>query len=341
MIDTKVKVNGKTVGEYDLINEPCVKKINGEGPDDNGNVAVETDGPTINGGYDTMEPTIMHPVTNTIGSSNAYVTCYDPELENYLEGKVGQECSASFDGVEYKTVITRSSNGFYHFGDTEFSEFPFHLSFGFDIDRHSHVSSLDVSDASVSHTAGFIKPVSVPVAFADKYIPDTIARKKDVYTKDEVYTKDKVYTRDETYTKDEQTKEITWDGTTDGKDSFNIRGSDFYKVSDEIIPFDDVKSIIEDGRTWTPYKGINCYGAGNIRVVLKAGECFTSVENGDSFTAPSAGVYFWRNYSGHVSSASITYYSRYQTGLIVNSPTKKWKLTVDDSGTISATEITE
>lgn len=43
MIDTKVKVNGKTVGEYDLINEPCVKKINGEGPDDNGNVEVASD----------------------------------------------------------------------------------------------------------------------------------------------------------------------------------------------------------------------------------------------------------------------------------------------------------
>lgn len=33
MIDTKVKVNGKTVAEYDLINETCVKKVNGEGPD--------------------------------------------------------------------------------------------------------------------------------------------------------------------------------------------------------------------------------------------------------------------------------------------------------------------
>lgn len=43
MIDTKVKVNGKTVAEYDFINEPCVKKINGEGPDDNGNVEVASD----------------------------------------------------------------------------------------------------------------------------------------------------------------------------------------------------------------------------------------------------------------------------------------------------------
>lgn len=41
MIDTKVKVNGKTVAEYDLINEPYVKKVNGESPDDKGNVEVE------------------------------------------------------------------------------------------------------------------------------------------------------------------------------------------------------------------------------------------------------------------------------------------------------------
>lgn len=34
MIDTKVKINGKTVGEYDLIKEPCVKRVNGKGPDD-------------------------------------------------------------------------------------------------------------------------------------------------------------------------------------------------------------------------------------------------------------------------------------------------------------------
>lgn len=41
MIDTKVKVNGQTVGEYDFVNEPCVKTINGERPDDNGNIEAE------------------------------------------------------------------------------------------------------------------------------------------------------------------------------------------------------------------------------------------------------------------------------------------------------------
>lgn len=379
MIDTKVKVNGKTVAEYDLLNEPCVKKINGEGPDDNGNVEVESGGPTINGGYDIVENKVESPVTTAVGNNTATKDDYNTTLADYLESKVGKECSASFDGIEYKSVITKDGEGFYHFGDSDFSQFPFHLLFGWDVVTHSHISYVEVSDASVSHTAGFIMPVLTPVVFDDKYIPKTVVRSREVYKRNETYsssqlytksetyskaeinqnldqnfyTKTDIYTKDEIYTNDETTLRLTWDAFDMTVDRFGYHGATYYKVSDEVIPFEDVKSVLTTNVSGSTSSndsilenGINCYTAGwTAIVVLTPGECNTDTSGSPGntkFTAPSAGIYFaYRHNTDYVNSLNLTYYSRYQTGLIVNSPTKKFKITVDDSGTISATEITE
>ena len=59
------------------------------------------------------------------------------------------------------------------------------------------------------------------------------------------------------------------------------------------------------------------------------------------FTAPSTGIYFWTNDTGaYQTSLELTSFIE-QDGIIVNSANKKWKITVDDNGVISATEITK
>lgn len=372
MIDTKLEVNGKTVGEYDLINEPCVKKVNGEGPDDNGNVAVEGGGPTINGGYDVETIKTISTVTTDLNTSPKWILEYG-DVHDYFSSKLGEECSVLFDGTEYKSVITKDNNDHYHFGDSDFSEFPFHIYTLWNVEIHCYSGCIEVSDTSVSHTVEVIKPVLTPVVFADKYIPDTIARKDRVYSKDETYSgsqlytksetyskneidqnfyaKDKVYTKDEVYTKHQTTLKLTWDGTRQGDLLETTKGvyQWYYKVSDEIIPFED----IIDGHTVTyneashaesTYEnvknGINCYSVGYAIIVLSPGDCGFDPGFVD-FTAPSTGIYLkYSTGNNYVKTLEINYYDRYQTGLIVNSPTKKFKITVDDSGTISATEIT-
>lgn len=378
MIDTKVKINGKTVGEYDLINEPCVKKINGEGPDDNGNVEVADGGPTINGGYDVETIKTISTVTTDLNTSPKWILEYG-DVHDYFSSKLGEECSVLFDGTEYKSVITKDNNDYYHFGDSEFSEFPFHIYTLWNVEIHSYSGCIEVSDTSVSHTVEVIKPVLTPVVFADKYIPNTVARTRDVYTRNETYsssqlytksetyskaeinqnldqnfyTKTDIYTKDKIYTNDETTLRLTWDAFDMTVDRFGYHGATYYKVSDEVIPFEDVKSVLTTNVSGSTSSndsilenGINCYVAGwTAIVVLTPGECNTDTSGSPGntkFTAPSAGIYFaYRHNTDYVNSLNLTYYSRYQTGLILNGPTKKFKITVDDSGTISATEITE
>ena len=162
MIDTKVKVNGKTVGEYDLINEPCVKKINGEGPDDNGNVAVETDGPAINGGYDVEE---LVTVLDTI---------IEPTHKNLVDGYklfnfIGDTVHVTYDGVLYDCLVGGSRDlGYYYIGDSTFAEYPFYYADTVLGDN----TSLKISDKSVSHTMKIEAYETKPVVFDRKYLPN-------------------------------------------------------------------------------------------------------------------------------------------------------------------------
>ena len=182
----------------------------------------------------------------------------------------------------------------------------------------------------------------IPIPFDDKYIPDSIARKDKVYTKDEVYTKNEIYTN---YS---HTMSITWDGNTDGKDTFVWNAYNFYKISDDVPVFKRIQSVstsrsIGSLKSTDLYEGENCYCAGFSIVVTKAGACKLAANQGgamQSFTAPSTGIYFWTNNGAYQTSLELTSFIE-QNGIIVNSASKKWKITVDDNGVISATEIPE
>lgn len=166
--------------------------------------------------------------------------------------------------------------------------------------------------------------------FDDKYIPDTIARK------------------DEIYTNYNHTMSITWDGNKDGKDTFAWNDFRYYKISDDVPVFKRIQSVSTSSNGSSElsdlYEGENCYCAGFSIVVTKAGACQLAANKGGTmqpFTAPSAGIYFWTNKTGAYQTSLELTSSIEQDGIIVNSASKKWKIAVDDNGVISATEIPE
>lgn len=164
--------------------------------------------------------------------------------------------------------------------------------------------------------------------FDDKYIPDSIARKDEVYTKDEAHT-------------------YEYDGTTAGRDTISYNALDFYKISDNIFTRDEIIGVSATFGSNT-LSGINNLKVGTncitytvwFIIVTAAGDCVT--DTGYSFTAPSAGIYARYESSSGVYCSNITIATPGdQSGLLLFSKNKKWKIAVDDNGVISATEIPE
>ena len=140
---------------------------------------------------------------------------------------------------------------------------------------------------------------------------------------------------------------ITWDGTTIGKTTFTTsKAEKFYKVSSLEIPVrafvgtyksnyvnaQELFTIEHDG--WYRY-------ANNVIVVLKPGTYTTDTLVG-SFTASEPGVYLRdSNASPYVLNISSEPYVYYNAMFMMSSDgTKKFRITVDDTGTIKATEVT-
>ena len=140
---------------------------------------------------------------------------------------------------------------------------------------------------------------------------------------------------------------ITWDGTTIGKTTFTTsKAEKFYKVSPLAIPVrafagtyknnyvnaQELFTIEHDG--WYRY-------ANNVIVVLKPGTYTTDTLVG-SFTASEPGVYLRdagaSPYVLNISSKPDVYYNA--MFMMSGDGTKKFRITVDDTGTIKATEVT-
>lgn len=146
---------------------------------------------------------------------------------------------------------------------------------------------------------------------------------------------------------------FTFDKQTSGRDTFVYNAFHFYKISDFNPSPSDVISFVgtnESGREFSIIQaGENCVEYGLFIVVAFAGKCSLS-PNGTvaiSFTAPSAGIYakYMEGNSGQTAgTGEFTLKSTSITGLFLTSSTpnstKKFKITVDDSGTLSTTEVT-
>lgn len=206
----------------------------------------------------------------------------------------------------------------------------------------TYVSTVGVSSISIPETGVYFLYMSsagttmypssfsniITHPFDDKYIPDSIPRKDEVYTKDEAHT-------------------YEYDGTTAGRDTISYNAFHFYKISDDIFTREEVSGVSVTFGSDTS-SGINYLTVGTncitylmyFVIVTAAGDCVT--DSGYSFTAPSAGIYARYESSNGAYCSNITIVTPGdQSGLLLFSKSKKWKIAVDDNGVISATEIPE
>ena len=142
---------------------------------------------------------------------------------------------------------------------------------------------------------------------------------------------------------------FTFDKQTSGRDTFKFNDFNYYKISDFNPSLENVtsfKGTKENGVESSEINaGSNCVKYGFFIVVASAGACsLPIITTVGSFTAPSAGLYAKYEVDNPYQTAGTGEFTLMSYGLTIKSSTygstKKFKITVDDSGTLSATEVT-
>ena len=181
---------------------------------------------------------------------------------------------------------------------------------------------------------------------AEEFLPENLATTSDVEVTQKVL--DGVFSSVATFTFDKQTL---------GRDTFKFNDYNYYKISDFNPASEDVISFKGTRESGDELSGIatgnNCVEYGSFIIVASAGVCSLAISETTTgrFTAPSAGLYAMYEVDNTYFTAGTGEFtlrastgSLYITGLLLKSSTadstKKFKITVDDSGTISVTEVT-
>ena len=273
---------------------------------------------------------------------------YTAQVTNAFEIVEGQTYTVNWDGTEYECVGAAFSENMYVLGNLSIVGMgadtgePFVCSY----DKSEAAGAFATLDTSASHTISVKRIVKTVTPMAEEYLPENIATKSDVESTQKVL--DGVFSSVATFTFDKQTS---------GRDTFNFDGLNYYKISDFNPAPDDVISFTgtrESGGNGSKIiTGSNCVGYGFFIIVASAGDCSLPVTESvtGSFTAPSAGLYAQYEEGNQNMTAGTGEFtlrastgSSYITGLLLKSSTtdstKKFKITVDDSGTLKATEVT-
>ena len=269
---------------------------------------------------------------------------YMASITNAFKIVVGQTYTVKWDGTEYECVGATAGENMYVLGNLSMTGVgadtgePFiyvYVTVGAEA-----VGQFGTFDTSASHTISVKKIVETVTPMAEEYLPENIATKSDVEVTQEVL--DGVFSSVATFTFDKQTSE---------RDTFVFNAFNYYKISDfnpapeDVISF---KGISESGVNSSEIiAGNNCVGYGDFIIVASAGGCSLAVDETTtfSFTAPSAGLYA-AYVEGHTPNTAGTgqFTMMPMDGLTIKSSTegstKKFKVTVDDTGTLSATEVT-
>lgn len=143
------------------------------------------------GGYDAETPNVTYNCVTTVGTNPFDMERWDREVHQstgqsqnsclaigqYFEAFLGEERSIIFDGVEYRSIITKEYdssvyNDVYHFGDSEFTDIPFHIYAYWDVEPRAYRAFIELQDSSISHTVDITTYRKVPVVFNKKYLPD-------------------------------------------------------------------------------------------------------------------------------------------------------------------------
>ena len=200
----------------------------------------------------------------------------------------------------------------------------------------------------------------------EKYLPDNLATKSDVEVV-QTTAENAQSTVNNAKNMASSNKEVlysalgsavtfTFDKQTSGRDTFVFNSYNYYKISDftpapeNVVSF---KGTRESGLGFsTITTGNNCVEYGLFIVVSSAGVCSLPVTETItfSFTAPSAGLYaMYKEDNTGMTAGTGEFTLRGSTGSLsitglllkssTDGSTKKFKITVDDSGTIAATEV--
>lgn len=271
---------------------------------------------------------------------------YMAQLTNAFEIVEGQTYTVNWDGTEYECVgsvlnplIMIGNPSIAGEGDDTGEPFVYIYN------TKQHGGMFVTLDTSASHTISVKKTEETVTPMAEEYLPENLATKADVESTQKVL--DGVFSSVATFTFDKQTS---------GRDTFNLNAFNYYKISDFNPSPSDVISFtgtIESGDNYSKITtGSNCVGYGLFIVVASAGGCSIPIteSNTGSFTAPSAGLYACYEVNNTDQTAGTGEFtlrastgSSSITGLLLKSSTadstKKFKITVDDSGTLKATEI--
>lgn len=269
------------------------------------------------------------------------------QITNAFEIVDGQTYTVNWDGTEYECVsIVFNSipalGNLSIMGAGDDTGEPFLYIYYTD----QAVGMFATPDTAASHTISVKTTEETVTPMAEEYLPENIATKSDVESTQKVL--DGVFSSVATFTFDKQTS---------GRDTFNFNGFNYYKISDfnpapsDVISFKGTDA--SGGNSSIITTGNNCVEYGLFIIVASAGDCSLPITEAvtGSFTAPSAGLYAQYEENNSDQTAGTGEFtlrastgSSYITGLLLKSSTtdstKKFKITVDDSGTISATEVT-
>ena len=274
---------------------------------------------------------------------------YMAPITNAFEVVGGQTYTISWDGTEYECVGAAFGSGRYVLGNLSIEGGGADTGepFLYVYDTAEAAGTFVTLDTAASHTISVKITEETVTPMAEEYLPENIATKSDVESTQKVL--DGVFSSVATFTFDKQTS---------GRDTFVFNAFNYYKISDFNPASEDVISFRGTTESGNEYTGIvtgqNCvsYGDDIFIVVASAGDCSLPVSetNTGSFTAPSAGLYAQYEEGNQNMTAGTGEFtlrastgSSYITGLLLKSSTtdstKKFKITVDDSGTLKATEV--
>ena len=271
---------------------------------------------------------------------------YMAQITNAFETVEGQTYAVNWDGTEYECVgvvfnsMPTLGNLSIVNGGSDTGE-PF--LYVYDIEQA--FGQFGTLDTAASHTISVKITEETVTPMAEEYLPENIATKSEVESTQKVL--DGVFSSVATFTFDKQTS---------GRDTFKFNEFNYYKISDFNPAPEDVvsfKGTRESGNNWSEITtGSNCVEYGFFIVVASAGGCSIPISETTtlSFTAPSAGLYAQYEEGNQNMTAGTGEFtlrastgSSYITGLLLKSSTtdstKKFKITVDDNGTLKATEV--
>ena len=203
------------------------------------------------------------------------------------------------------------------------------------------------ANTSASHTFSISGLAPEVVKIDEKYLPDTIATKSEV----EVAQNTANSNKEVIHSAFSSSFTFTFDKQTSGRATFVCNGINYYKISDfnpapeNVISFN---GTAENGDEQSSIKiGSNCVEYGLFIVVASSGSCSLPITDTftSNFVASSAGLYASYVKGNTPNTAETGQFTMMNMdGLTIKSSTanstKRFRITVDDTGTLKATEVT-